>query len=733
MSNENNNNRNEKKKTKTIVIHKSKDSTKNINKDNNNARRNSLLNIRGKFSSLEDLKTTANIEDTNDSNNINVELVNKEILKKGLAKRSLKSRNKKRKKKKNQQPEPVLITEVKKEVIPKKVEPEKKEESLIHKFLRNKLEKLNFSKNLQSGINSGFDKINSDIKENMADNNISIKQKQKNVDDFINKIKKVPEINSGKSGIIFNINKESISQLKYLKKNEKDIKNKLDKIEEKKKLIEEEEPLHDDIVSNNLKNNNLKKINSMKNDLLVKLKYNSSIVSEVIDKNKSINRNLLILNYNNHSNKSQIDSFSKHFSLSEDQEKFNLYLRKRQLEEKIQREKIKNELKKSESKKMKELKLNEDKILQRQKEHLFELKKKEKEIFDKLKEKNNLIMEKSFKNIKNKDKNNMRQTKDYLFFQVKQKFENNEKKLVDKINMMKKEPLVTKKELEELAIKRNERKQILEEGLTERKINLMKMWKQRSQNIPVYKHPIVDILEDEQLDIIENEHEKLEQKEKNEEIKKNYQTPKVKINPQLKQIREKKIFMSIKDSVTETEANNKKRLLKNLDYMNNIIEAAKLENVGKVKHKDKRNIYTDNDNKNKNIRIRLVKSLDSDEKRKKYNYKLHPKPEKPFDYLKEIMNNKKTQTKEKKDQGVGNILTELNDDNKIKGRNQITDAVDMIKSKTKSIDLKVMEKKEYMKVKGGYINNTNIGDEVGNLLIESIQTKLSLLNKLKGK
>ena len=38
-----------------------------------------------------------------------------------------------------------------------------------------------------------------------------------------------------------------------------------------------------------------------------------------------------------------------------------------------------------------------------------------------------------------------------------------------------------------------------------------------------------------------------------------------------------------------------------------------------------------------------------------------------------------------------------------------------------------------MKVKGGYINNTNIGDEVGDLLIESIQNKISLLNKLKGK
>ena len=57
----------------------------------------------------------------------------------------------------------------------------------------------------------------------------------------------------------------------------------------------------------------------------------------------------------------------------------------------------------------------------------------------------------------------------------------------------------------------------------------------------------------------------------------------------------------------------------------------------------------------------------------------------------------------------------------------------MIKSKTSAIEQKVTEKKDIMKVKGGYINNTNIGDEVGNLLIESIQTKLSLLNKLKGK
>ena len=54
-------------------------------------------------------------------------------------------------------------------------------------------------------------------------------------------------------------------------------------------------------VNINVRNNNLKKINSMKNELLVKLRYNSSIISEVIDKEKNINRNLLIQNFENES------------------------------------------------------------------------------------------------------------------------------------------------------------------------------------------------------------------------------------------------------------------------------------------------------------------------------------------------------------------------------------------------------------------------------------------------
>ena len=719
MSNENNNNDDEDLQTKTISNLKDKEILKvsyNLNPVNkNNKKRISNLEISKKMPILEDTDSAS------------PEKTSKE-LKKNLTKRTKTAKKKKKKKKK--EAEPVLLTEVKPELIPKKVEEEKKE-SIEHKFLREKLEKLNFSKGLRIGIDSGFEKINMNIRENI-ENNFNIRDKKINLDNIINKNnKKNIELNTGKNGILYNINKESILRLKHLKQNEKNIKKKLDKIEESQKMLESEEPIKSDKVNINVRNNNLKKINSMKNELLVKLRYNSSIISEVIDKDKNINRNLLIQNYNNHTNKTET-GYTKHFSLSEEQEKFNKYLLKKQEEEKLQREKIQNALKRSNSKKNKEIELNEQKILERQKEHLNELKKKEKDFFNKLKEKNNLLFEKSIKNI---DKNLKRQTKDYLFYQVKQKFETNEKKLVDKVNMIKKDSLVTKEELEELANKRNERKKILEEGLSERKLNLIKMWQQRSQKLPIYKHPVVNILEDEELDVMEDEQEKQEQKEKNEISKKTFQPPKVKINKELKRLREKKLLMSNKDSVTQTEIQNKKRFMKNLDFMANIIEAAKEENLEKNKLKNNKNIKTEKNNETKN-KIRITKSLDSNENKKKHNYLLHPKPEKPIDYLKEIFKGKKGNKliKEKKEQGVGEIIADLNEESKtIKGRNQIMDTLDMIKSKTSAIEQKVTEKKDIMKVKGGYINNTNIGDEVGNLLIESIQTKLSLLNKLKGK
>ena len=37
-----------------------------------------------------------------------------------------------------------------------------------------------------------------------------------------------------------------------------------------------------------------------------------------------------------------------------------------------------------------------------------------------------------------------------------------------------------------------------------------------------------------------------------------------------------------------------------------------------------------------------------------------------------------------------------------------------------------------LKLNGGYLNNPKLGDEVGDLLIESIQNKLNIMSKLNG-
>ena len=748
MSDENNNN-NELSQSKTNIspneqdnINTNSNNEKNLNSLDNNEKKelvSSIITLENMPSSktlIDDMKMTTNALD---NETINTETTNKDsILKRGAKlKKSIRKKRKKGKKGKKVEPEPepepgpeienVLLTEVK--PIPKKLE-----ESLSHKYLRKKLENLNFDKNLQSGIKSGIEKVKDEIKDDLEENLNIIKNKKLNIEEIISKSKKNINLNLTDKAVNFKVDKESIIRLKNLKRSEKFIKSELNKIEENKKLLESELPIKNDIILINTRKYNLKRMNSTKNDLLKKLKYNSVRISELLDNNKEINKNLLIKNYlsqntsiNSKDNDINHGNYKKkiHSCLSEDQERFNKHLLKIQNEEKIQKEKFEKDLKITKDKKIKEIELKESKKLQRQKNYLEELKNKEKEFFNKIKEKNNLILEKSSKHIGDKNHKNI---KEYLFYQYKENFENNEKKLIDKVNMIKKDSLVTKKELKELANKRKEQKKILEEGLNERKIKLIKMWRQRSQNLPVYKHPVVDMMEDEEYDLLEDEEDKKEQKEKNEKEKKNYQPPEVKIDFRLKEIREKRNLKTNKDSVIKTENNNKKRFLKNLNFIANIIEAAKEENLEKNKYKIKmnnKNLKTENI-VNRKKRNKVAKSFE------KHNYKLHPKPEKPIDYLKDIIKNTDNKKNKKKvDVGVGDLEAELKDGGK-KGVNHIIETFDMVKSKTNAIDKKVIEKKEYLKAKGGYMNNTKLGDEVGNLIIESIQAKLSLLNKING-
>ena len=93
-------------------------------------------------------------------------------------------------------------------------------------------------------------------------------------------------------------------------------------------------------------------------------------------------------------------------------------------------------------------------------------------------------------------------------------------------------------------------------------------------------------------------------------------------------------------------------------------------------------------------------------------------------------NNKKNKDKEKNNElNVYQLLNKNKE--KEKGEN-ILESLKIGKAKTEAIDIKVQQKKQILQLNGGYLNNPQLGDEVGDLLIESIQTKLGLMNKLNG-
>ena len=67
-----------------------------------------------------------------------------------------------------------------------------------------------------------------------------------------------------------------------------------------------------------------------------------------------------------------------------------------------------------------------------------------------------------------------------------------------------------------------------------------------------------------------------------------------------------------------------------------------------------------------------------------------------------------------------------------KKNENIIEPLEVAKIRTESIDKQVERRKEIMNTNGGYLKNPNLAGEIGDLLLESIQAKLKLMNKLGG-
>ena len=573
-------------------------------------------------------------------------------------------------------------------------------------FLKKKLENVKLPKNLKNDINSGIEKSHLAIRDDFKNDLLNISNKKTTINDILG-------LNKSNGNIFLTsvdkISKENLKRLKSLKLEEKNIKKNIAKINMNTKLLEDGLSLKNNIVDENIRKSQLKNMNDLKENFITKLIKVNQKIELILNEEKLSQKAKNKLDFEN---------------LDEAQEEYNLHLKKLKEEQNKNKAKFDTDLKIAYEKHQKfcdQLELEKSGKLEKL---IKERKESERQVILKRKKEADEILEKSKKYLNEKF---TKKDNEYKYYQLKENFENNEKKLIDKVNMQKKDPLVTQEEIKELSKKINEQKIILIEDAEEKKKQLIKLWSYRSQTLPTYKHPLTVKLEEELALKMQKYDDDKKKRECNDLEKRNYQPPKVTQSLKLKNQRETRKDKVDRESVMQTELNNKKRL-------------DRLKFTPIVSPKNLK-IIQEELNQELNNQVEFdIKSLLQKKKKKilKPIRILHPKPEKPIDYLTQmIIEKEKNKNKSMQEYTEDSVDIKPSIEKKIISRNEkreenIIDTLKMVKAQTESIDNKVQQKKQILKLNGGYLNNPKLGDEVGDLLIESIQTKLNIMNKLNG-
>ena len=107
---------------------------------------------------------------------------------------------------------------------------------------------------------------------------------------------------------------------------------------------------------------------------------------------------------------------------------------------------------------------------------------------------------------------------------------------------------------------------------------------------------------------------------------------------------------------------------------------------------------------------------------------MHPKPDKPKDYLSEVIKHKA----KKMVDGNSNTSLSFDVNNILSNKDlNITESMLVAKSRIEAMDNKIMQKQEFIKLNDGYMNDPNLVGNYGKLLLDSMNAKLKILSKLK--
>ena len=516
------------------------------------------------------------------------------------------------------------------------------------------------------------------------------------------------------------LKKETKKTYNSLKEKENSICMEINAIKQKKQKLENfsyEMLGSKNIVDNNIINSELKKLKTSENNLLEKLESVKQQIVNLIDNDKQLDR------------KEKIRTFLEKYNFLEGVNDFNIKTKALDSEISKSRKNHIKDIEKSILKKENEINKQIEEQKKLKDDFIKEFRKKEQEIIHKRKLEVDEKMKEAKKFIKNAYNYD---PKKYLYNRLANQFEENEKKFLQSHKLDKRKV----SGIEEISIVKRriiECKYELEKRRIEKTNEMRELWHSRS--VAVAKYPSNILKQINEYELKKNEEEEKQKmkklvlsKEKERFVKENINLPP--ICEKLKMEREKRLNTYLNLEGKERVKRIKNEFDKKIKNRYSSVEEAILKKIETQKaSRDKRLIkYKEletsgkmiksasdvNINKYNNLKVKnlMGNSLSPDKIRKR-------KPNE-INYLEQLRKEKKIYSK-----NYINWNKELNNIQSEKGG-----SIDNIKKQIDYLDEKFQMEKNLIKLKGGYINNQELGNEMNNLIINSIRGKLALMEKM---
>ena len=347
-------------------------------------------------------------------------------------------------------------------------------------------------------------------------------------------------------------------------------------------------------------------------------------------------------------------------------------------ERKLKRKFRKNLLDKAFNKSKNDLDFEERKLKYYKQKSFNEANEKENNLFLKRKNEINARLEKTKRNISEKSKKN------YLYLKYKENFEKQEKLLLESIKNKRKAPLITREELKEYDQNNGQQNQNSESIQEEQKKYSQNMNNFRSQTLP-------------------NNHEGRAQKLKKINTRHNF----IKIN---KSIRDNSNNKSSRGNLLQTESNNKKRL-----------------NIFRYSH------INSNQKNNLDNHFRGINKTQKGKNKLKPIQILHRNQDDTRDFSKGKSWKRRIIFKKKcKSFNFEDLFEDKNEEKNKENNEKCLKSLDVDKIRTDTFDKKILKRND-MSMSASFLPNSYLANEIGGFLVDSIQTKLNIINSLSLK